>query len=156
MADNYLERREEALRTAGRTVVRRNTPSLDVLLSRSVAHRQADPSYKVVLRQLEAIASVAERLKGSLDALSPRILLFDSPLISIQESAAGVVVCSEAPGSPDREVELGVLLQSMALKAADLGLESLIVRSFDENALRSELDFSSPALAVLKVWKGMA
>ena len=32
MAYNYLEKREEALRSAGRTVIRRNTPSLDTLL----------------------------------------------------------------------------------------------------------------------------
>ena len=78
MADNYLERREEALRTAGRVVLRRNTPSLDTLLLRNRSHRAYDTSYKVAMRQLEAIVSVNTRIPSGRNAQTLRFKLLDA------------------------------------------------------------------------------
>ena len=78
MADNYLERREEALRTASRTVVRRNNPSLDTLLRRNRSHRAFDTSYTVAMRQLETIVAVNTKLPSGRNAQTLRFKLLDA------------------------------------------------------------------------------
>ena len=78
MADNYLERREEALRSGGRTVVRRNNPSLDTLLRKNRSHRAFDTSYAVAMRQLETIVAVNPKLPSGRNAQTLRFKLLDA------------------------------------------------------------------------------
>ena len=47
MADNYLERKQEALENRRKTVVKRNAPSLDTLLHRNRSYRGYDPAIVV-------------------------------------------------------------------------------------------------------------
>jgi nitroreductase len=175
MADNYLERREEALRTAGRTVVRRNNPSLDTLLRKNRSYRGFDPSYVVAMRQLEAIVSVNPKIASSknmqalrfrlLDAKSGgdrfcRLLRFGALLPELHlpfkgtEPQAFIIVCSTVPESPSLLLDLGISLQSMGLKAVELGLNALIVRAFNRNEVKAELDLPLEPVAVLAVGKG--
>lgn len=176
MADNYLERREEALRTAGHTVVRRNTPSLDTLLLRSRSHRAFDTSYIVAMRQLEAIVSVADKIPSGRNAQTLRFKLVDAgtggkdfcrllhlggflPELHLPapgtEPQAFIVVCSTEAESAVIDMDLGIALQSMALKAVEIGLNSIIVRAFDRTAVRNELGLPLDPLAVLAVGKGL-
>ena len=175
MADNYLERREEALRSAGRTVVRRNTPSLDTLLLRNRSHRAFDASYEVAMRQLEAIVSVNPKIPSSkngqvfrfklIDAASGgrdfcRFLRFGAYLPELKlpvpgtEPQAFIVVCSTLPESPSVDIDLGIALQSMALKAVEIGLNALIVRAFNRQEVKDALCLELEPLAVLAVGKG--
>lgn len=57
MADNYLEKKQEALRN-GASVYVRNTPSLDTLVRR-VAGPVSNPSYEIKKAQLDAIVRSA-------------------------------------------------------------------------------------------------
>ena len=77
MADNFIERREEALRSGGRTVIRRNTPSLDTLLLKNRSHRAYDKSYVVAMRQLETIVSVNDKIPSGRNAQLLRFKLVD-------------------------------------------------------------------------------
>lgn len=175
MADNYLERREEALRSAGHTVVRRNTPSLDTLLLRNRSHRSFDNSYGVAMRQLDAIVSVNTKIPSSkngqvfrfklLDASSGgkdfcRFLRFGAYLPELQlptpgtEPQAFIIVCSTVPESPSVDIDLGISLQSMALKAVEIGLNALIVRAFNRQEVKDALGLELEPLAVLAVGKG--
>ena len=134
MADNYLEKREEALRSSGHTVLRRNTPSLDTLLLRNRSHRAFDTSYAVAMRQLEAIVSVNPKLPSSrnaqvfrfklLDAASGgkdfcRFLKFGAYLPELNLPAPGtepqafIIVCTTVPESPSVYIDLGIALQAM-------------------------------------------
>lgn len=176
MADNYLERRSEELRTAGHTVVRRNTPSLDTLLLKNRSYRGFDTSYKVHMRQLEAIVSVNTKVPSGRNAQTLRFKLVDAgsggeaigrqlhlggALPELHLPAAGtepqafVVVCSTAPESAIVDIDLGISLQSMALKAVELGLNALIVRAFDHGAVRTALGLELEPLALLAVGKGI-
>lgn len=176
MADNYLERREEALRTAGRVVLRRNTPSLDTLLLRNRSHRAYDTSYKVAMRQLEAIASVNTRIPSGRNAQTLRFKLLDAdsggadfcrflhlggylPELHLPapgtEPQAFIVVCGTVPETPTVDIDLGISLQSMALKAVEIGLNALIVRAFDRQEVKAALGLSLEPLAVLAVGKGI-
>ncbi len=176
MADNYLERREEALRTAGRVVMRRNTPSLDSLLLRNRSHRAYDTSYVVAKRQLEAIVSVNTKIPSGRNAQTLRFKLLDAasggadfcsflhlggylPELHLPtpgtEPQAFLVVCGTAPETPVVDIDLGISLQSMALKAVEIGLNALIVRAFDRQAVRDALGLELEPLAVLAVGKGI-
>ena len=176
MADNYLERREEALRTAGRVVMRRNTPSLDSLLLRNRSHRAYDASYVVAMRQLEAIVSVNTKIPSGRNAQTLRFKLLDAasggadfcrflhlggylPELHLPtpgtEPQAFIVVCGTAPETPVVDIDLGISLQSMALKAVEIGLNALTVRAFDRQAVRDALGLELEPLAVLAVGKGI-
>ena len=61
------------------------------------------------------------------------------------ESRAFIVVCSTAEESPAVDIDLGISLQSMALKAVEIGLNALILLAFD----RRELLPSGPETAIL-------
>ena len=175
MADNYLERREEALRTAGRVVMRRNTPSLDTLLLRNRSHRAYDKSYKVAMRQLDAIVSVNTRIPSGRNAQTLRFKLLDAasggadfcrflhlggylPELHLPapgtEPEAFIVVCGTIPETPTVDIDLGISLQSMALKAVEIGLNALIVRAFDRQEVKAALGLALEPLAVLAVGKG--
>lgn len=176
MADNYLERREEALRSAGRVVVRRNTPSLDTLLLRNRSHRAYDTSYVVAMRQLEAIVSVNTKIPSGRNAQTLRFKLLDAasggadfcrflhlggylPELHLPvpgtEPQAFIIVCGTVPESPTVDIDLGISLQSMALKAVEIGLNALIVRAFDKQEVKEALGLPLEPLAVLAVGKGI-
>ena len=175
MADNYLEKRQEALRTAGRVVLRRNTPSLDSLLLKNRSHRAYDTSYKVAMRQLEAIVSVNTKIPSGRNAQRLRFKLIDAgsggagfcrflhlggflPKLHLPapgtEPQAFIVVCSTEAETPIIDIDLGISLQSMALKAVEIGLNALIVRAFDHQEVKEALSLPSEPLAVLAIGKG--
>ena len=175
MADNYLERREDALRSGGRTVLRRNTPSLDTLLRKNRSHRAFDTSYTVAKRQLEAIVSVNDKLPSGRNAQTLRFRLLDAPgggedfcrflhlggyLPELHlpepdtEPKAFIVVCSTEAESPIVNIDLGISLQSMALKAVEIGLNALIVKAFNRQEIKEALGLPLDPLAVLAIGKG--
>ena len=176
MADNYLERREEALRSAGRTVVRRNTPSLDTLLLKNRSHRAYDSSYVVARRQLDANVSVNTKLPSGKNAQTLRFKLVDAesggadfcrflrfggylPELHLPapgtEPQAFIVVCSTEAESPIVDIDLGISLQSMALKAVEIGLNALIIRAFNRAEVKDALGLPLEPLAVLVIGKGI-
>ena len=175
MADNYLERREDALRSGGRTVLRRNTPSLDTLLRKNRSHRAFDSSYTVAKRQLEAIVSVNDKLPSGRNAQTLRFRLLDAPgggedfcrflhlggyLPELHlpvpgiEPKAFIIVCSTEAESPIVNIDLGISLQSMALKAVEIGLNALIVKAFNRQEIKEALGLPLDPLAVLAIGKG--
>lgn len=175
MADNYLERRAEELRSGGRTVVRRNTPSLDTLLLKNRSHRGFDSSYVVAMRQLMAIVSVNDKIPSGHNAQTLRFKLVDADSggrnfcrflrfgaflkeLNLPESGsepqAFIVVCSVEEESPRIDIDLGISLQSMALKAVEIGLNVLIVRSMDHQGIKDALGLPYEPIAVLAIGKG--
>ena len=102
MADNYLEKKEAALRS-GAPVYVRNTPSLDTLLRR-IEGPQTEPGYIVKQAQLNA-------MRRSALAYSPDAIISCEASISVMSvtgnGAAGAAAVAR-------------------LKAAELGLKSAI------------------------------
>ena len=176
MADNYLEKREEALRSAGRVIVRRNTPSLDTLLLKNRSHRAYDTSYKVAMRQLEAIVSVNTKIPSGKNGQTLRFKLIDAstggadfcrflrfggflPELHLPvpgtEPQAFIVVCSTEQETSIVDIDLGISLQSMALKAVEIGLNAIIIRAFDRSKVLDALGLELEPLAVLAIGKGI-
>lgn len=176
MADNYLEnryeqvfgKREQAHRTAPQK------PSLDKLLLRNRSYRGYDISYKVHRRQLETIVSVNtkvassinyQRLRFRLVTAGPEADIVNShirmgralPELHLPfkgtEPEAFIIVCATCEENPGIDIDLGISLQSMLLKAVDLGLGGLIIRNFDRDELHSALALPSVPLVVLAIGK---
>lgn len=183
MADNYLEKREEELRNAPRTL---RSPaasmSLDTLLLKNRSTRGYDKSYVVHGLQLKAIVSVADKVPTARNqqALRFRLVLKDEaqkvmPLIGMgralpqlhlpfegTEPEAFIVFCTSRPDAPHLGFDEGIMAQSMLLKAAQLGLSGLIIKNFNPERMTESLGLGNDpegrpykALTVLAIGKGI-
>ena len=174
MADNYLEKRyAEVFGNQGRKAVKQR-PSLDVLLAKNRSYRGYRKDYAVHRIQLEAMVAVntklasgtnAQRLrfrcitKGEDSARILSLIKLGSALPELHlplpgsEPEAFIIVCSTCPENPIVDIDLGISLQSMLLKAVEMGLGGLIVRNFNPEELMKALDLPYYPLAVLAVGK---
>lgn len=134
MADNYIERREEELRSSAGCRVMRRTPSLDTLLLRNRSHRAFDNSDPVAMLQLQTIVSVNTKLPSGRNAQTLRFKLLDA-------AGGGSGFC--------RLLHLGGYLPELNLPVP--GTEP---RAFDRSEVREFLSLPYEPLAVLAVGKG--
>lgn len=175
MADNYLEKKFEEFKSGSRPAVRRTGASLDTLLLRTRSCRGYDKSYEVKMLQLERIAGVCTKVASGRNQQVLRFRLItkgeqaDTVLSNIKlgaalselhlpfpgtEPEAFIVVCSEAEETRFVDIDLGIALQSMQLKATEMGLASIIICAFDKEKVRRELDLPMDPLAILAVGRG--
>ena len=175
MADNYLERRfEEVFGRNGGKKAAPAKPSLDKLILRNRSYRGYDRNYEVHIRQIKAIIDVNTRIASSVNMQSLRFRLVcggqeaDTVNAHIRmgralpelglpfpgtEPEAFIIVYTTVPENSSVDIDLGISLQSMLLKAVDLGLGGIIVRNFDRNALQQTLGLPLVPLAVLAIGK---
>lgn len=176
MADNYIEKRMAELRDGSSSTMRSSGPSLDELLVRNRSCRGFDPSYRVHRLQLEAMVRVNTRLASGRNAQTLRFKMVEAstpgrellssiriggalPELSLPlpgtEAQAFIVVCSTVPENPIVDIDLGISMEAMGLKAAQMGLNVLIIRAFDKAAVRRVLGLELDPLAVLAVGRGI-
>ncbi len=156
-------------------------PTLDRLLLKNRSYRGYDSSYKVHPLQMKAILGVNCLLASGMNAQTLRFHPVTDkeeatrilPLIHIggalpdlhlpfpgTEPQAFVIVFSTKAEGPVIDIDLGISLQSMLLKAVELGLGGLIIRNFDGQLLKAALNLDtqkagslSEPLAVLAIGK---
>ncbi len=177
MADNYLEKRyDEVFGRQAKTVIRKTNPSLETMLLKNRSHRAYDQSYEVKRLQLEAIVRV-NTLTAS--ARNQQVLRFK--LLTRQDGAdllqdkyalggalpelhlpapgtepeAFIVVCSTEPENKNIDIDLGISCEAMSLKAIELGLNAIIIRNFNAEAVRTALGLPYTPLAILAIGKGV-
>lgn len=162
MADNYLEKRYEEVFGSGarKVTVKHSTPSLNTLLVKNRSIRRYRQDYVVTEEQLRTIVEVNVKLgsamnrqalrfrivtdnaEGEVNAASTdnvnalRDILFREPARS-ESARAYIIVYSTIPEERYIDIDLGISLQSMALKAAELGLNCLIKGNIDKDGLGS-------------------
>lgn len=176
MADNYLEKRYEEVfgKDGGRTVHTPRRPGLDTLLLRNRSFRGYDKQHVVHPLQLEAIVAVNTKIASSVNMQALRFRLVTKgpeadkvgahirmgralPELHLPfpgtEPEAFIVVCTTVPENASVDIDLGISLQSMLLKAVDLGLGGLIIRNFDRAELKEELSLPLDPVAVLAIGK---
>ena len=175
MADNYLEKRYEEVfgRDAGHRKVP-GRPGLDTLLLHNRSFRGYDKSYVVHRRQLEAMIAVNPKVASSINLqrlrFRPVVQGPEADLVNAHirmgrglpelhlpfpgtEPEAFIVVCSTVPENPGIDIDLGISLQSMLLKAVEMGLGGLIIRNFDREPIREGLGLPFEPLCVVAVGK---
>ena len=175
MADNYLENKFERLQQARKVVVKRNHPSLDTLMHRNRSYRGFDPARVVTEEELRKIVSVNPLLSSGMNRQALRFKLVtrdtgaDKVLSRIRmgaalpqlhlpfpgtEPEAFILVCATVPEDRILDIDLGISLQSMGLKAVEMGLNVLIICAFDKQAVREDFGLPADPLAILAVGKG--
>ncbi|MBR4229555.1 MAG: nitroreductase family protein [Bacteroidales bacterium] len=175
MADNYLEKRYEETLGNGKIRVKRIGHTLDDLLAKSRSHRGYLKAYAVSRAELERIVGVCSKLPSGCNQQVLRYYLVtrDSgadkvlPLIKMgaalpelhlplpgTEPEAFIFCCSAAKESKLVDIDLGIALQSMALKAVEMGLNTLMIGAFNHEKLKEAFDLPSEPLMLLAVGKG--
>ena len=171
MADNYLE---ETL-GANKPKVKRIGHTVDSLLLKNRSTRGYKKTYVVSPNELERIVGVCTKIPSARNqqVLRFRLVTRDSganqvlPLIKMgaalpdlhlpfpgTEPEAFIVICSTVDESPLVDIDLGIATQSMLLKAAEMGLNGLIIGAFNRTKLQETLDLPYPLLLVLAIGKG--
>jgi len=175
MADNYLEKRYEATLGAGRTRVKRVGHTLDELLLKNRSHRAFLKDYVVSRAELERIVAVCSRIPSARNQQVLRYRLVtrgpesDIILRNIRlgaalpelhlpspgtEPEAFIVVCSTAPETKLVDIDLGIAIQSMLLKAVEMGLGGIAIGAFNRENVRRDLDLPLDPLMILAIGKG--
>ena len=176
MADNYLEKRYEETLGSGKIRVKRIGHTLDELLSKSRSHRGYNKSYVVSRAELERIVGVCSKLPSGCNQQVLRYFLVtkDSgadkvlPLIKMgaalpelhlplpgTEPEAFIICCTSAKESKLIDIDLGIALQSMALKAVEMGLNTLMIGAFNRDKIKEAFDLQLEPLMILAVGKGI-
>lgn len=147
---------------------------LDSLLLRNRSCRGYDKSYVVSLEELESIISVntcvacggniqnlrfrpvvkgpeAEAVLGNVK-MGAYLRELNLPLPGT-EPEAFIVVCSKIKENATVDINLGISLQSMLLKAVDMGLSGLIIRSFNAGEISERLSLPFAPIAVVAIGK---
>ena len=169
MADNYLEKRMEDFRN--QTPVRRRVATLGRLLLRNRSYRGYDSKFVVRDDQLRSIIETATLCPS---ARNQQVLRFrpvlgneaDKVLQHIRlggalpelhlpfpgtEPRAFVVICSTVEESKYVDIDLGIVAQSMLLRATELGLGGICIGAFDHAEIRELLALPYEPLLVLAI-----
>ena len=175
MADNYLEKRYEETLGNGKIRVKRIGHTVDELLLKSRSHRGYNKSYVVSRAELERIVGVCSKLPSGCNQQVLRYFLITKetsadkvlPLIRMgaalpelhlplqgTEPEAFIVCCSTANESKLVDIDLGIALQSMALKSVEMGLNTLMIGAFNREKLKEALGLKLEPLMLLAVGKG--
>lgn len=175
MADNYLEKRYEETLGCNRPKVKRIGHTVDELLLKNRSYRGYNKAYEVSRQELERIVAVCSRIPSGCNQQVLRYFLVtkdtgaDRVLECIRmgaalpelhlpfpgtEPGAFIVCCSVAKESKLVDIDLGIALQSMALKAVEMGLNTLMIGAFNREQLKASLGLELEPLMVLAVGKG--
>ena len=175
MADNYLEKRYEEVFGAGRTKVRRVGRTLDELLLRNRSHRGYNKNYVVKRDELERIVGVCSKVPSARNQQVLRFRLVtrdtgaDIVLRNIRlgaalpelhlplpgtEPEAFIVICSTVPENKMVDIDLGIAIQSMLLKAVEMGLNGIVIGAFNKGEIERELLLPYEPLLILAIGKG--
>lgn len=174
MADNYLEKRyEEVFGT--RKVTKKIGHTLDELLSRNRSTRGYKKEFVVSEDLLRQIVSVNTKIgsgcnrqvlrfklvtrdtgsKKVLDNIKMGAALPELHLpLPGTEPEAFIIVCSVAADDKLALIDLGMSLQTMSLRAVEMGLNTLIVGAFNKVKIRDAFELPYEPVAILCIGKG--
>ena len=175
MADGYLESRyDEVFGAKGKKVVVKRI-SIDSLLERNRSYRGFRKDYVVSEETLRKIVAVNAKIPSAKNQQALRFKLVtketgaDKVLANIKlggmlpelhlpfegtEPEAFIIVCSTVPESKLVDIDLGIALQSMSLKAVDMGLNGLIIGAFNKGNITEEFGLPYEPLAILAIGSG--
>lgn len=171
MADNYLGRKMEEYRARAAAPASRPRPSLGQLLLRNRSCRGFDPRFEVREDQLRSMIAVNTRIASARNrqVLRFRPVLGDEaaalvPLLRFggahpewhlpepgREPRAFIVVCATVAEDRFVDIDLGISVQSMLLRAVEMGLNGLCIAAFDRRRVREALHLPLDPLLVVAV-----
>lgn len=175
MADNYLDRKMEEYRMRpAASAARKPQATLERLLLKNRSHRNYDSSFVVREDQLRRIIGV-NALIGS--AMNRQVLRF-RPVLSDEAAAvlphirlggalpelqfpapghepnAFIIVCSTIVEDRFVAMDAGIAVQSMLLRAVEMGLNGICIAAFDRERIREAFALDAEPLLILAVGRG--
>ena len=176
MADNYLEKRyEEVFGNGAKKGNHRPTPSLDYLLANNRSQRGYVKSRIVTREELEKIVGVNCYIPSARNqqALRFRLVTHDTganvvlrnirlggalPQLHLPfegtEPEAFIIVCTTQPESKFLDMDAGISMQSMLLKAVSMGLNGIIICAFNKKEITEAFALPYEPIAVVAIGKG--
>ena len=176
MADNYLEKRYEEVFGSGKKVVKKGSGvSLDSLLLRNRSYRGYSKEQPVTMEQLRIIAGVNDKIPSGRNqqVLRFRLVTRENGGPELQkltklggalpelhlpvpgtEPEAFIVICTTVPESKFVDIDLGISLQSMLLKAVEIGLNGIAIGAFDKDAVKELLGLPLDPALLVAIGKG--
>lgn len=158
-----------------KSVAKRISPSLNTLLVKNRTVRRYRQDFNVTAVQLKTIVGVNAEVASAMNRQALRFHIVpsgcgtgnvasgpDSGTLSGAEAVrrilfreqmlpyapgAFIIVCTSVPEDRYMDIDLGISLQSMALKAVELGLNCLIKGNIDRDRLRALLESSCAGTA---------
>lgn len=175
MADNYIENKFEEYNQKKKTVYKSAAPSLETLLRKNRSYRGYDPAYKVSESTLEKIVAMNTLLPSAKNQQALRFKLVteetgaDKVLENIKlggmlpelhlpfpgtEPKAFIIVCTTVPESKMLHVDAGIAVQSMLLKAVEMGYNGLIIGAFNAKKIEEAFALPYPPILIIAIGKG--
>ena len=177
MADNYLENRYDAIFGASskKVILKSGNKSIDVLLHRNRSFRGYKKEQIVTESQLKKIVAVNTcipsarnqqvlRFKlvtkdtGAEHVLKNIVLGGALPELHLPfagtEPEAFIVVCSVIAETRMVSIDMGISVQSMLLKAVDMGLNGIIIGAFNKTAVMQALQLPYEPALIVAIGKG--
>ncbi len=173
MADGYLERRMDEFNSGAKKTVKH--VSLDTLFEKNRSYRGYKTDFIVQQDMLERIVNVNTKIASGKNQQALRFKLVtkgdDADFVNGNiklggmlpelhlpyegtEPEAFIIVCGSVPENKILDIDLGISLQSMSLKATEMGLNALIICAFNKANIAEHFNLKHEPLAILAVGKG--
>ena len=146
MADNFLEKRQEAYREQAARGVAKKSNSVLKLAERGVT-TSFDSSYKVRTDQLEKIIEAAL----TVDSLSVHCFIVPQSVTRVCDSAANILLGLSVTADAGSFISIGRALQMMLFQAAEIGLSVSYTQNFDAAVPVDALSLSYEPVVLLTV-----
>lgn len=176
MADNYLEKRYEEVFGSGKTKVKRVGHTLDELLIKNRSQRGYLKDYVVKQEELERIVGVCSKIPSARNqqVLRFRLVTRDTGAQQVldnikmgaalpelhlpfpgTEPEAFIVIMTTVDENKMVDIDLGMAIQSMLLKAVEMGLNGLVIGAFNPINIAQALDLPYKPAMILAIGKGI-
>lgn len=174
MADGYLEKRMEEFASGSRKSTSKHV-SLDALFEKNRSYRGYKKDFVVTDDMLRRIVNVNTKIASGKNQQVLRFKLVtkggdaDFVLKNIKlggmlpelhlpyegtEPESFIIVCTSAPETKIIDIDLGISLQSMSLKATEMGLNCVMICAFNKANIVEHFSLTCEPLAILAVGKG--
>lgn len=174
MADGYLEKRMEEFSSTSRQSTVKHV-SLDTLFEKNRSYRGYKKDFVVTRDMLKRIVNVNTKIASGKNQQVLRFKLVtkgddaDFVLGNIKlggmlpelhlpyegtEPEAFIIICTSAPETKIIDIDLGISMQSMSLKATEMGLNCVMICAFNKANITEHFRLTYEPLAILAVGKG--
>ena len=172
MADNYLENRynevfgsKKTIKKVGQTLdsmllKNRSTRGYDpdVIISEDVLKKIINVNTKVASARNQQVLRFKMVTKNTADIVLENIKLGGAlPELHLPfagtEPNAFIIICSTVKENKFIDMDLGISMQSMLLKAVEIGLNGIIIAAFNKDEISKAFNLKYEPLAVLAIGK---
>lgn len=174
MADNYLEKKMEEYRSRSTAPKRTSAVPFNRLLLLNRSYRGYDQRRVISEEEMRRIVSVNTRLGSARNqqCLRFRMVTADEahkvlPYIKLggalpelhlpiegTEPQAFIIICSNIEENKWVDIDLGISVQSMMLKATEMGLNGICIGAFNAQAITEAFTLPYTPLLIVAIGKG--